>query len=53
MFVNENFLPNDPSLGWDGTFNGRKVEQGVYVYYVSYKIENRIEKDAGDITIMR
>jgi gliding motility-associated-like protein len=53
MFVRENFEPNIPSNGWDGTFNGMRVEQGVYVYKVEY--ESRVGKRmiGGDITVLR
>lgn len=53
VFVNENFSPNDPTQGWDGTFNDSPVEQGVYVYMFIYKIDGRQQIDAGDITLLR
>ncbi|HRX29138.1 MAG TPA: gliding motility-associated C-terminal domain-containing protein [Saprospiraceae bacterium] len=36
VFNNENFLSNDSTQGWDGTFNGKKVESGVYSGFVKY-----------------
>jgi len=33
LFLRDEFLPNDPLFGWDGTFNGREVGIGVYTYY--------------------
>ncbi len=44
---------------WDGTFNGKNLQPGVYVYYVEYKkgtanLEDLdIEKRSGDITIIK
>jgi gliding motility-associated-like protein len=32
VFQRENFLPNDRSFGWDGTFNGRPADPGAFVY---------------------
>lgn len=32
VFENTNFPLNNPSLGWDGTSNGKKLNHGVYVY---------------------
>ncbi|MCC6410578.1 MAG: gliding motility-associated C-terminal domain-containing protein, partial [Saprospiraceae bacterium] len=34
VFENRRFPPNDPSLGWDGTFRNEPMGQGVYVYYI-------------------
>ncbi|MFN7115300.1 MAG: gliding motility-associated C-terminal domain-containing protein [Saprospiraceae bacterium] len=28
-----NVTPNDPSFGWDGTFDGHRPVNGVYIYY--------------------
>jgi len=30
------FSTNDPSKGWDGTFNGNVVQDGNYVYHLQY-----------------
>ena len=32
IFNQNNFPANDPSLGWDGTFNGQKVAFGTYIW---------------------
>jgi gliding motility-associated-like protein len=34
VFREENFPPNDESMGWDGTFKGNPLNAGVYVYTV-------------------
>ncbi|MEN0006025.1 MAG: gliding motility-associated C-terminal domain-containing protein [Bacteroidota bacterium] len=34
LFEQRNFLPNEPNLGWDGTYAGRRMNNGVYVYYL-------------------
>ena len=33
IFENKNFLSNHENEGWDGTFNGKNAEAGVYIYY--------------------
>jgi len=52
----EGVLPNDPSVGWDGTLNDKPVEQGVYAYYIEVEFNedpDNIEIYAGDITVIR
>ena len=47
------FKPLETSVSWDGTFEGKKLLPGVYVYYVDYsddRLANRIR--TGDITIV-
>mgnify|MGYP001489689788 CR=1 FL=1 len=51
VFSNENFQPNDPSEGWNGTFMGRTVEQGVYVYVIEYVTRNAVNILSGDLTV--
>jgi|GEM_PF-847190 len=53
MFENSNFEPNNPEIGWDGTFNNKVVEEGVYVYMFKFVINGREEIVAGDITLLR
>ena len=46
--------PNESQYGWDGTKDGRYVEQGVYVYAikVSYT-DGDSDYFTGDITFLR
>jgi len=30
------FETNDPEEGWNGKYNGNTVEQGVYIYHLTY-----------------
>lgn len=54
MFLRDEFLPNDPLFGWDGTFNGRDVSIGVYTYYAEIEfIDGFIEVFKGDVTVVR
>ncbi|HRX28599.1 MAG TPA: gliding motility-associated C-terminal domain-containing protein [Saprospiraceae bacterium] len=55
VFQRENFEPlgNDP-LAWDGTSNGKNLEQGVYVYFISAVFIDGVEVNySGDITLIR
>jgi gliding motility-associated-like protein len=48
------FLPNEPSLGWDGTVNGEPVNGGVFVYQFVVEFQNgELEEYAGDVTVVR
>jgi|GEM_PF-2855468 len=54
MFHRSELLPNDPQFGWDGTFNGKKVNIGVYVYYAKIEfIDGLVEVFQGDVTVVR
>lgn len=53
MFLNENFITNDPDQGWDGTYNDRLVEQGVYVFVFVYELDGRKIVESGDVTLIR
>jgi len=33
IFENEGFLPNIPAEGWDGTFRGEPLNNGLYTFY--------------------
>jgi gliding motility-associated-like protein len=55
VFENEDFLPNEPSLGWDGTGpDGRPLNPAVFVYSASVRFINGTTVEfAGDVTLMR
>lgn len=48
------FKTTDPSIGWDGSFNGKKLDPGVFAYQLSCEMINgdKIEKK-GNITLVR
>ncbi|MEL6863743.1 MAG: gliding motility-associated C-terminal domain-containing protein [Bacteroidota bacterium] len=49
-----NFQPNDPSLGWDGTFKGELMDTGVFVYYAVVRFTDGQSKlFKGDVTLLR
>lgn len=48
------FQPNDPKHGWDGTFKGKLMDAGVYVFYAEVEIvDGHTEIVEGDITLLR
>ncbi len=54
VFVNKNFSPNDPNMGWNGTYNNKTVEEGVYVYFAILELRNgEIVKESGDVTFLK
>ncbi len=55
MFTKSKILPGtDISQGWDGTFRGRVVENGVYVYMIEVEFEDGQKLlYRGDITVVR
>ncbi len=54
VFNIDDFPPNDPSFGWDGTFKGDDVLPGVYVYYIEIEFaDGRVESFKGGITVVR
>jgi gliding motility-associated-like protein len=56
MFTKENILAgSDPnSNGWDGTFRGKPVETGVYVYMVEVIFEDGLKLlYRGDVTVVK
>jgi gliding motility-associated-like protein len=53
LFKAENIETNQLEQGWDGTFKGRRVEAGVYVYYAEVEVlPGRTILLKGDITVL-
>lgn len=50
----ENFLPSEPSYGWDGMYRGHKADPGLYAYKatVSYRTGTVAER-RGVVTLIR
>ncbi len=54
IFENRSFPPNDPSFGWNGEFNGKKVNPAVFVWLVEVEFfDGTVEFLKGDLTIIR
>jgi gliding motility-associated-like protein len=53
VFENFNFLPNDEQQGWNGTFSGKPLNPGVFVYWASIETTRGDEVIVGDVTVVR
>ncbi|MEZ4910372.1 MAG: gliding motility-associated C-terminal domain-containing protein [Saprospiraceae bacterium] len=54
VFYKENVELNDPDQGWDGTFRGQLVEQGVYIFVALVDfMDDTSEVIKGDVTVIR
>ncbi len=48
------FETNDVKVGWDGTYKGKLLDQGVYGYYMTFTCNNGEQSfKKGNITLMR
>ena len=54
LFVNQNFLPDDRSVGWMGDFKGEPVNPGVFVWWAEVElIDGQKILMKGDVTVVR
>ncbi len=54
VFVQRNFSPHDPSIGWDGQYRGRDMDPAVYVYLASYQLKDGTQLvKKGDFVLLR
>jgi len=54
VFEAKNFLPNDPSRGWDGRLKGSSVNPGVFAYFAVVRfIDGEVVMYKGDVTVVR
>lgn len=54
VFLRQNFIANDASAGWDGTFKGVPLSADVYVYMIDVVCENNtVVTLKGDIMLTR
>ena len=54
VHVRENMMPNDPLLGWDGTFNGERLNPAVFVYFAEIElVDGQSIIIEGDVTLMK
>lgn len=54
VYIRENVSPYDLSNGWDGTINGKTLNNGVYAYVVEVQFETgQIFSQMGNVTLIR
>ncbi len=54
VFLMENFEPNSPTFGWDGSYKGSPLNPAVFVWYAAIEfIDGRKILFEGDVTIER
>ncbi|MBR9922614.1 MAG: T9SS type B sorting domain-containing protein [Bacteroidetes bacterium] len=54
VFSAQNFQPNDPTQGWDGTHRNKKCSAGIFAYYAEVVFVDGITAVyKGDITLIR
>ena len=54
ILLQENIEYSDPEYGWDGTYNGKGVQQGVYAYVLMITFENGAnEIYKGTVSVLR
>lgn len=54
VFSQKDFQPNDPSKGWDGSFRGKTLNSGVYVYVIDLKYKSgETIRVYGDVTLKK
>jgi hypothetical protein len=54
LFALNNFVPNNPALGWNGTSKGEDLNPGVYVYFLEVEyVDGQTAIIEGDVTLIR
>lgn len=54
VFSREGFQPNDPTFGWDGSFNGERLPGNVYVVVAEIKMtDGTIVVEKGDVILVK
>ncbi len=53
VFSKSNFAPNDPSIAWDGTVNGKALNNGLYTYVAKVRFLDQVIKVyAGEVNLL-
>ena len=54
VFEKKDVAPNDPSVGWNGMFNGKPVSADVYIYTMEIMCDNNtVIPVKGNVTLLR
>jgi gliding motility-associated-like protein len=53
IYSRTNLQPNDEQAGWDGTYRGKRVQTGVYVFFVEIEfIDGDVQLFKGDVLVV-
>jgi gliding motility-associated-like protein len=54
VYERRDIPPNDPTVGWDGTLKGKKLNPQVFVYLAKIRFtDGKTEVFSGDVTLVR
>ncbi len=54
IYSQKDIVPNDESIGWDGSWKGSLLQTGVYVFFAKVEfIDGAVEIFKGDVTVVR
>ncbi len=55
LIFNDNTVQiNNETTGWDGKFNNKEAESGIYVYYLKVQLKDgTVIEEKGDVTLLR
>ena len=54
VFFNHHFQPNEEKEGWSGTFRGKLVDAGVFIWVAKVRLQDgTLEVIDGDLTVIR
>jgi gliding motility-associated-like protein len=54
VFTGSELNPLDPTIGWDGKFNAKKLNPGVYIYFFELEfLDGEIGRYRGNLTLVR
>ncbi len=54
VYEQSDFIPNEATNGWDGTFKGKEVETGVYIYLIEVEfLDGEVLSYSGSITVIK
>jgi len=54
LYFAENISALDPSEGWDGTYRGKELTEGVYVYMIEVLLKEGVRQQIkGNVTILK
>lgn len=54
LFDQENLMPDDPNIGWDGRFNDKVVQTGVFTWWAEFqRLDGTFFQKSGGVAVVR